>query len=161
MIVVADTSVILNLCRVQQERLLQQLFQRVLVPAQVADEYIRLVKIQPKFSGMTLPDWVEVLPAPLTLPPEVANAHLDPGESAAIALCLSQHADALLIDESLGREVAARLGVRTIGILGILIESRRRGWLPGVKSILDQLEKDAGFWIAPTLRQRVLQLAGE
>ena len=33
MIVVADTSVILNLCRVQHELLLQQLYHRVLIQA--------------------------------------------------------------------------------------------------------------------------------
>ena len=161
MIVVADTSVILNLCRVQHERLLQDLFHRVLIPSQVADEFVRLVKNQPKFSGMTLPDWIETQPAPASFPPEVTQAHLDPGESAAIALCLSRHADVLLIDESLGREVATRLGVRTVGILGILIEARRRKLIPGVKAILGQLENEAGFWIAPSLRERVLQLAGE
>ena len=161
MIVVADTSVILNLCRVQQERLLQQLFQRVLIPSQVADEFARLSKVRQRFSGLALPDWIEILLAPQTFPPEVVQAHLDLGESAAIALYLNQKADALLIDESLGREVAAKLGVRTIGILGILIEARRRKFIPDVKTILERLESEAGFWIAPSLRTRVLQLAGE
>ncbi len=161
MIVIADTSVILNLCRVQHERVLQQLFQRVLVPTQVADEFARLSKVQQRFSGMALPDWIEILPAPLSFPPEVIQAHLDLGEAAAIALCLNQKADALLIDESLGREVAAKLGVRTIGILGILIEARRRKFIPDVKPILERLETEAGFWIAPSLRNRVLQLGEE
>ena len=161
MIVVADTSVILNLCRVQHERLLQQIFKRVLIPAQVADEFMRLSKVQQRFSGLALPDWIEILSSPQSFPPEVVQAHLDLGESAAIALCLDQKADALLIDESLGREVAAKLGVRTIGILGILIEARRRKFIPDVKTILERLETEAGFWIAPGLRNRVLQLAGE
>ena len=161
MIVIADTSVILNLCRVQHERLLQQLFQRVLVPTQVADEFARLSKVQQRFSGVALPDWIEILPAPQSFPPEVVQAHLDLGEAAAIALCLNQRADALWIDESLGREVAAKLGVRTIGILGILIEARRRKFIPDVKPIPERYETDAGFWIAPNLRNRVLQLAEE
>ena len=38
MIVVADTSVILNLCRVEQEHLLKELFARVLIPDEVAAE---------------------------------------------------------------------------------------------------------------------------
>ena len=88
-------------------------------------------------------------------------ANLDAGESAAIALCFGQHADALLIDETLGREVAAQLGVRTIGILGVLIEARRRQLIPKVAAVLNRLEKEAGFWIAPGLRKRVLQLASE
>ena len=161
MIVVADTSVILNLCRVQHEHLLQQLFQRVLIPSQVADEFTRLVKVPQRFFGLALPEWIEILSVTQAYPPEVVQANLDSGESAAIALCLNQHADVLLIDESLGREVAAKLGVRTIGILGVLIEARRRKLVPDVTSVLERLETEAGFWIAPSLRIRVLQLAGE
>lgn len=100
-------------------------------------------------------------PPPQPFPPEVIQANLDVGESAALALCLSQKADALLIDELLGREVAAHLGFRTIGILGVLIEARRRQLIPQMAALLERLEKEAGFWIAPSLRARVLQLVNE
>ena len=52
MIVAADTSVILNLCPVQHERLLQQLFKRVLIPAKVASEFERLARAQARFTGL-------------------------------------------------------------------------------------------------------------
>src|ERR1017187_4069055 len=112
MIVVADTSVILNLCRIQHEHLLQQLFKRILIPDEVADEFARLVKIQKRFSGLVLPAWIEVLPSPKSIPVEVVQAELDAGEAAAIALFLKQKAEALLIDEALGRSVAEKLGIR-------------------------------------------------
>jgi predicted nucleic acid-binding protein len=161
MIVVADTSVILNLCCVQHEHLLQQLFKRVLIPAEVADEFTRLTKMQKRFSSLVLPNWIEILPAPKSFPAEVVQAQLDIGESAAIALCLNQKADALLIDEKAGREVAAKLGVRTIGIAGILIDARIEKLIPSIKVLLDQLEREANFWISSELRRSVLQLAGE
>ena len=161
MIVVADTSVILNLCRVQHERLLQQLFKRVLVPSQVADEFTRLTKIQKRFSGLVLPNWIEISSAPQTFPPEVIRAQLDIGESAAITLCLNQKADLLLIDEAAGREVATRLGVRTVGILGVLVDARNQKLISDVKILLDRLENEAGFLISLNLRRRVLQLTGE
>lgn len=161
MIVVADTSVILNLCRVHHEHLLQQLFQRVLIPTEVADEFARLTKIQGRFSGLGLPDWIEILPAPKSFPPEVIQAQLNIGESAAIALCLNQKADALLIDEKAGREVATKLGVRTVGILGILVDARAGKLIPSVEVLLNRLENEANFWISSELRLRVMQLAGE
>jgi len=162
MIVVADTSVILNLCRVQHEQLLQQLFKEVLIPSQVAEEFARLAAAHARFTGLILPAWITVLTSPKSAPPpSVVQANLDPGESAAITLCLSEKADALLIDEALGRRVAENLGVRTIGILGVLIESRRRHLIPSVKDLLNRLEKDAGFWVSPNLRAKVLQTAGE
>jgi len=160
MIVVADTSVVLNLCCVQQEHLLASLFGRVLVPIEVASEFRRLAGADPRFSGLNLPAWIEVLPSPVPSP-ELAAANLDLGETAAIALCLSQSADALLVDESLGRAVALRMGLRTIGLLGILIDAKSRGVLEKVAPVLEELERTAGFWIAPALRDRVLNLAGE
>jgi uncharacterized protein len=159
-IVVADTSVILNLCCVQHERLLQTLFGRVLIPTEVASEFRRLAGAQTRFSGLPLPGWIEILTAPPP-PPAVSAANLDLGEAAAIALCLNQEADALLVDESLGRAVATRLGLRTIGILGILLEARARGLIPRIATVLDRLEQEAGFWIAPALRVRVIRLAQE
>jgi predicted nucleic acid-binding protein len=161
MIVVADTSVILNLCRIQHEHLLQVLFKRVLIPTQVADEFARLAKVQKRFSGLILPNWIEILTAPPSFPAEVIQAQLDIGESAAIALCLKQKADALLIDESSGREVAAKLGVRTVGIAGILVDARNEKLISSAKVLLDRLESEANFWMSADLRLRILKLAGE
>jgi hypothetical protein len=161
MIVVADTSVVLNLWRVQHERLLQQLFHRVLIPAKVAGEFGRLASAQTHFAGLILPDWISVLSDPQSLPLQITRADLDAGESAAIALCLNEKADALLIDEALGRRVAEELGIRTVGILGVLVQSRRRQLIPNVRILLDRLETEAGFWVSPNLRARVLQAAGE
>jgi uncharacterized protein len=161
MIVVADTSVILNLCRVQHERLLIQLFQRVLVPARVDSEFTRLAGVQPRFAGLSLPGWIEVLPDPVSLPVQLVQADLDAGESAAIGLCLNEKADALLIDESLGRRVAEKLGIRVVGILGVLVQARQKRLILKVRDVLDRLEIEAGFWIAPNLRAKVLKAVGE
>jgi predicted nucleic acid-binding protein len=160
MIVIADTSVILNLCRIQHEHLLKQLFRSVIIPAQVAREFARLATTHSRFSGLALPTWIEVLP-PTLIPVEVEEAELDPGESAAIALYLERKADALLIDESLGRKVAGKLGIRTIGIIRILVEARDQKLIHSVGELLDRLQTEANFWIAPELKLRVLQMAGE
>jgi uncharacterized protein len=161
MIVVADTSVILNLCRVQQDRLLQQLYHRVLIPSRVALEFENLAGTMPRFSGLVLPEWIGVVPDPVPLPNKIMQANLDAGEAAAIALCLNEKADAILMDEALGRMVAEQLGLRVIGILGVLVQSRHQGLLLKVQDVLNQLEKDANFWMSPHLRARVLRSVGE
>jgi predicted nucleic acid-binding protein len=161
MIVVADTSVILNLCKIQHEHLLQKIFQRVLIPTEVADEFVRLTRVQKRFSGLTLPNWIEILPVPKSFPIEIIKAELHAGEAAAIVLFLNQKADALLIDEKAGREIAAKLGVRTVGIAGILIDARIEKLIPSLNILLDRLEREAGFWMSSNLRRNVLQLAGE
>lgn len=161
MIVVADTSVILNLCRVQHDHLLQQLFKRVLIPQEVADEFVHLTKIQKRFSGLVLPDWIEILSVPKSYPVEVIEAELDAGEAAAITLFLREKADALLIDEKIGRKVAVRLGARTVGILGILTDAKNDKLITSVTILLERLEREANFWISSDLRLHILHLAGE
>jgi uncharacterized protein len=66
----------------------------------------------------------------------------------------------LLIDERRGRKVASRLGLKFIGLLGMLVEAKRKGFIV-VKPILDDMIAKAGFWVDSQLYARVLQEAGE
>jgi len=70
-------------------------------------------------------------------------------------------ADRVLIDESLGRMVAARLNLQYTGILGILLEAKSKKLIASVKPLLDALINEAGFWLTKPLYDRVLQLANE
>jgi len=63
MIVIADTSVILNLCCVGQAHLLPSLFHQVWIPDEVRIEFERLSLHQPRFQGPCLPDWALIQPA--------------------------------------------------------------------------------------------------
>jgi len=71
------------------------------------------------------------------------------------------HADAILLDERRGHEVAMTLGLPAIGLLGILLRAKATGILPSVMPVINMLQRDAGFWISESLRQKVLRLAGE
>lgn len=160
MIVVADTSVLLNLCRIGQVELLACLFHEVVIPTEVSVEFARLARQSARFQGLTLPGWVRQQQAP-AISPAIRAANLDPGETAALALALEIHADALLVDERRGHQVAMQMGLKTIGVLGILLQAKTSGFVPQLRPLLDALERDAQFWIAPPVRQRVLQIAGE
>ena len=144
-----------------QGGLLLRLFQDVLVPPAVAGEFARLVATVPRFAGLALPEGIRQQAAtgfPALLRSAVG---LDPGEAAALALAVEIHADAVLLDERRGREVAGQLGLRAIGVLGLLLQAKSAGLLPAVGPVLDALGREAGFWIAEPLRQQVLALAGE
>jgi predicted nucleic acid-binding protein len=160
-IVIADTSVILNLCCVQQHELLQALFSRVLIPPAVRLEFERAAAVYPRFEGATLPAWIQEQ-APKTIPESLRRApHLDAGEIAALALALETAADAVLIDELEGRRAARRLGVTAIGVAGILVRARQSGLLPAIAPLFKQLEEKANFWLAPEIRAEALRLVGE
>jgi uncharacterized protein len=160
-IVVADTSILINLCRVGQGSLLKALFRDVVIPPEVAAEFTRLAATAPRFLGLALPEGIRQ-EAPSALLPQVCAADgLDAGEAAALSLAVEIHADAILLDERRGHEVAVELGLRTIGILGILLQAKHARILPVLKPIMNSLQRDAGFWISESLREQVLRLAGE
>jgi len=156
MIVVCDTSVVLNLCCIRRQELLLRLFQQVAALPEVTEEFRRLASRDPKFKCLEFPAWIEVRETGGVIPREAAL--LDPGERAAITLALSVSADAVLIDERLGQRVAAGFGLRTIGVLGILIEARRRALILAMGSELDALREQAGFWMSDELRDRAIRL---
>ena len=88
-------------------------------------------------------------------------SELDIGEAEAIALAVEVKADLLLLDERLGHKIASRLGLSVIGLLGVLLNAKRRGFLAGVRPVLDAVIAVAGFWDSGRLYSRVLDEAGE
>lgn len=161
MIVVTDTSVVLNLCCLKQEKLLSDLFGTVVAPPAVAREFQRLASIDKRFLGLTFPAFIRII-APLEIAQALSgNQKLHAGEVDALSLAIEQKADAVLMDESAGRAAATALGLHCVGILGILIQSKSVGLLLEITPFLDDLESKAGFWIGPPLRRRVLDLVRE
>ena len=118
MVVVADTSPINYLVLIEQIDLLTRLYTRILIPPAVLAELKH--PLSPTPVG---PKWLEVLSPrdSLTL------AHLDLGETEAIALATEMHAEVLLIDEQAGRQEAVRRGLRVAGTLSVLDEADQAG----------------------------------
>jgi uncharacterized protein len=86
---------------------------------------------------------------------------LDAGEAEAIVLALESHADLLLMDERLGRDIASHFSLKYIGLIGVLVVAKRKGLISAVKPYLDELRDVAGFRVKEGLYLRVLQDEGE
>lgn len=67
----------------------------------------------------------------------------------------------VLLDERRGRVVAARLGLRPLGTLGLVLLGKRAGRFESARYVLDTMRDEASFWIEPELLQRTLAEAGE
>jgi len=158
-IVVSDTSPITNLAAVGQLDLLRQIYGRVIIPEAVFQELTAVGGHHPGAVAQQL-DWIETRSVSNRLLVNVLRVDFDDGEAEAIALAQEMAADLLLIDEHLGRAVATRLGIRIIGLLGVLIEAKHRAMIQEIKPLVDTL-MSLGFHVKQDLYQRVLQAAGE
>ena len=161
MIVVSNTSPIINLAALGRLDLLQQLYGRVVIPRAVYHEITVVGAGQPGAMEVQTLEWIEsreVIDRALVT---ALQAELDEGEAEAIALAIQLKAHLLLLDERRGRAVASRLGLRFIGLLGVLIEAKHKGYISRVKPLLDDLMAKAGFWVSHQLYARVLREVGE
>ncbi len=161
MIVVTDTSVILNLCLIGHESLLPRLFGTIVAPFAVVTEFERLASSDPRFGGLLFPAFIEKSAPPSILPSLISMRRLQAGEIAALSLAVHRKADAVLMDELAGRAAATSLGLNPIGLLGVLLEAKARDLIPALKPLLDRLEDEAEFWISASLRNQILNQAGE
>ncbi len=161
MTVVTDTSVVLNLCLIGQHDLLHHLYGRVLAPTAVVEEFHRLASADARFHGLSFPAFIEQAEPHHLLPQLTSSPLLQAGEIAALSLASEKQADAVLMDELAGRAAATALGLRVIGLLGILIDAKKHALIPALAPLIDRLQLEAKFWISAALRNTVLKAADE
>lgn len=159
--VISDTSPIINLACVGQLELVHQLYGAILIPRAVYDEITRFGPEEPGAAEVQKLEWINVYNVTNRPLVEALELEVDPGEAEAIACTLELNADQLLLDEHIGRAVAKHLGLRVIGLLGVLIKAKREELISSVKPVLDDLILKAGFWISKPLYARVLEAVSE
>lgn len=160
MIVISDTSCIGYLIIIDRLFLLKDNFFEIVIPQTVHKEVLQLSE-KYDLSKYLHSDWISIS--------TIKNNNLynellkivDEGESEAIVLSQEIHADLLLIDERKGTEIARSLGIRTIGLLGVLLLSKQKKIIPLVQPILDELITNTTFRITEILYTNVLKQANE
>jgi uncharacterized protein len=160
-IVVSNTSPIMNLSVVGHLPVLERLYGKVLIPDAVSSELLAIASNTDGLSEFQSYLWIEKHNLRNRLLAESLRLELDNGEAEAIALAVESGAGLLLIDERRGRNVAARFGLKYVGLLGILVEAKHRGIIHSLKPVVDNLISKAGFWIKDSLYLEVLRTAGE
>jgi predicted nucleic acid-binding protein len=122
--VVSDTGPVNYLVLSGHLALVHELYGTLLIPTAVHGELLHpRAPLKVRDWAKALPVWAEVRKAQ----DRWLFAELGPGEREAISLAMEVKADFLLIDETLGRKVAAQNRVAVKGTLGILEEAAHRG----------------------------------
>jgi predicted nucleic acid-binding protein len=145
--VVTDSTCLIGLERIGHLDLLPSLFEPVIVPPAVHQEF-----------GVALP-WLQV-----EIPPNAAlvaalKILVDDGEAEAIALA-SGRGVRIILDDRQARSVAKQLRIPIVGTIGVLVRARRAGLIVALKPVLNDLE-DSGFYVTNGLKEEALQLVGE
>jgi predicted nucleic acid-binding protein len=146
-IVVCDTGPLLHLSEAGAIHLLQ-LAGEIIIPPVVSLEF------EQNAQGWNPPQWVVVKELDEISDRKsiswVQGKHIDPGESAAIALAKQLKADWLLTDDAKARQFAESLELEVHGSIGLLLWSMAEGHMKDSKHALNLLEglANSSLWIS-------------
>lgn len=161
MLIVSDTSPIINLAAINHLYLLPELFSRIIIPQIVYQEIVIDGAGEPGSDDIQTAKWVEVQSCTNQDIINLLNNELDPGEAEAIALAIELNADYLLIDEKDGRQKALDYHLKPLGVLGILLRAKEARLISTISPLMDRLRSEAGFYIHQSLYDQVKRIAKE
>lgn len=161
MIVVSNTSPLTSLAAIRQFDLLQSLFGEIHVAESVINELSAGEISWPGAKEVEKANWVRRHEVSNRLVVDALRLDLDMGEAETIALALDLRADLVLSDEQAGRHAAQYFNLAVMGTVGLLIRAKKLGLITEVRSQLDALRQQAGFYLSQPVYQHALWLAGE
>lgn len=160
MMVISDTSCIGYLIIIDKLQLLKDNFSEIIVP-DIVNKKILQLSSRYNLAKYLNAEWIKSLSiSNTTLYRELLN-QVDEGESEAIVLSKEINADLLSVDERKGTLLARSLGIKTIGLLGVLLLSKEKKIINLAKPILDELITNTTFRIDKNLYTNVLKQANE
>lgn len=160
-VVISNTSPLTNLAAIGQFAVLQALYGNLLIAEAVWAELNAGGRVWPGCREVANADWIirrGVHNRPLVT---ALRERLDPGEAETIALAVEYPPPLVLMDEKEGRRTAQRFGLKTVGVVGVLLEAKTRGLVTEVGPLLEQLCRDAGFFLSDRVIQEARLFCGE
>ena len=161
MIVVSNTSPLTNLAAIGQFDLLRHLYSEIHIAESVWDELNAKGKPWPGSKEVAGADWIHRHTVRNQLLVSALRIDLDRGESESIVLASDLKADLILLDEKEGRHTSRRMNLRPVGVIGILLEGKKKGMIKLARPHLDALIQVAGFRLSESVYLSALELAGE
>jgi predicted nucleic acid-binding protein len=159
--VMSNTSPLTNLAAIGQFDLLRRLYGDLLIAEAVWEELNAGGQAWPGREEVVGATWIArraVVNRPLVT---ALRERLDPGEAETIALAVECPPAFILMDEKEGRHAAHRFGLKTVGVVGVLIEAKARGLIAEVGPLLERLRQEAGFYLSDRVIRDARTLCGE
>lgn len=148
-VVITDTSVLIILQKIGEIELLYRNYGQILTTSAVAKEF-----------GDPLPDWIVIQEVEDEKYLKYLQTQIDAGEASAFALAAQFSDPLILLDDRKARILAQNLNLRSVGVLGILIQSKQDGLLQTIKPLIYKI-KETNFHISDQLVNYALQVCQE
>ena len=163
--VVSNAGPLMVLAKLNLLHLFKELYGRVHIPRSVYDETVTEGMRQGHEDARTLHlflnqvGWNPEDVDPAGIPTDLREAHLDVGERDTLALALALGHALVLMDETVGRQMARARGLAVRGSLGVLIEAYRRDLIGAdqLRLYFGDIALRRDIWINPALVERLLR----
>lgn len=160
--IVSDTGPIIGLAKIGKLDLLKVFSEEILIPSFVNKELFGKIGPESEHIERALNHFIHVTDvAALDSETEKIIADLDEGEKQAIGLASKMRGSVLLLlDDHAGRRAAAKLNIRTTGLVGVLLLAKEKGYVDKVGPLLIELRRN-GYWLSDQVIEVTKRLADE
>lgn len=160
MIVVCDTSALINLAKINQLRLLEEMFGGVLIPQGVYDEIVTEGKGRVGTEEVESASYIQVKELENS---EDTKLYIDPlseVDAEVIVFAKEQNADLIITRDRRLRGRAGREEILVYSLVELFIVAKNNGFIQAVKPLLDEL-RNKGVLIREGIYQETLRQARE
>lgn len=133
--VVVNATPLIALSLINQQELLNELFDEVLVPSAVYQEVVIQGAGQPGAAELASITWIQVQAPSTSSTIEPLLLGLDTGELQVLLLAQEVQADWVLVDERLGRRIARAMNLPVKGTVGIMLAACEVGLLSKTQAL--------------------------
>jgi len=161
MIVICDSSSLINLSLINKLQLLNEMYGEVLIPPGVYNEVVEVGANRVGSNDVRNAGFIQIMA--LDDPNSVNDYIINPlsrTDAEVIALAKEQEADLIITRDKCLRRYARQEGLNAIHTLTFLIEAKRIGLIKAVKPLLDEM-RSKGMLIREGIYQETLQRANE
>ncbi len=163
--VVSNAGPLMALAKLNLLHLLKELYGRVHIPRSVYEETVTEGLRRGYEDARTLllfldqMGWSAEGVDPATIPTDLHEVRLDRGERDTLALAITLDNALVLMDETVGREVARGQGLAVRGTVGILIEAYRQNLIgtDQLRLYFAEITRRQDIWINQALVERLWQ----
>jgi predicted nucleic acid-binding protein len=148
-LVIADSSCLIILSKIDQLDLLRKNYSRIIITEEIAKEF-----------DSELPAWIEVKEIRDKKLQLLFEEVLDLGEATALTLAFETEDCTVILDDLKARKIAAKLNLKVTGTIGVIVKAKQRGTIHSVKPLFEKILA-TDFRISDKVIKEAILEAGE